>query len=157
MEEPGSRIEGVELRKLSLIPDERGFLMELLRRDWPEFEALAQSYVTACYPGVVKAWHRHLRQTDRFICVWGMAKVVLYDDREGSPTWGAINTFHLGLLNPVLLVIPPEVYHGFTAEGGQPALIVNFPDELYDYDQPDEDRLPFNDPSIPYNWSMRHG
>ncbi len=147
----------MKVRELRLVPDERGFLMELLRRDWPEFEGFAQSYVTACYPGVVKAWHRHRRQTDRFACVWGMAKVVLCDRREGSSTRGTVNVFHIGMLNPVLLVIPPQVYHGFTAEGGQPALIVNFPDELYDYDLPDEERLPFDDPSIPYDWSVGHG
>lgn len=70
-------IDGVQVKKLSLIPDERGFLMEMLRSDWPEFDRFAQSYVTACYPGVVKAWHYHEKQTDHFVCVHGMAKVAL--------------------------------------------------------------------------------
>ena len=150
-------IAGVKIKNLRLIPDERGFLMEMLRSDWPEFERFAQSYVTACYPGVIKAWHYHKKQTDHFVCVQGMAKVVLYDPREDSPTHGYINEFHIGLLNPLLIKIPPLVYHGFTAEGGQPALIVNFPTELYNYEQPDEHRVPYNDPSIPYDWSVRHG
>jgi len=150
-------IQGVQLKRLRLIPDERGFLMEMLRSDWPEFERFAQSYVTACYPGVIKAWHYHRRQTDHFVCVHGMAKVVLYDPREDSPTKGQINEFHIGLLNPLLIKIPPLVYHGFTAEGGEPALIVNFPTELYNYEQPDEHRLPYNDPSIPYDWGVKHG
>ena len=150
-------IAGVHVKKLKLIPDERGFLMEMLRSDWPEFENFAQSYVTACYPGVIKAWHYHKKQTDHFVCVQGMAKVVLYDSRDDSPTNGYINEFHIGFMNPMLIKIPPLVYHGFTSEGNQPALIVNFPTELYNYEQPDEYRLPFNDPSIPYDWSVKHG
>jgi len=150
-------IEGVAVRKLRLIPDERGYLMEMLRSDWPEFARFGQAYITACYPGVVKAWHYHRLQWDHFVCVGGMAKVVLYDPREDSPTRGVVNEFHLGYLNPCLLKIPPLVYHGFTAEGGQTALIVNFPTELYDYEQPDEQRLPYNDPSIPYSWEIKHG
>lgn len=150
-------IQGVVVKPLRLIPDERGFLMEMLRSDWPEFEKFAQAYVTACYPGVIKAWHYHQKQWDHFVCIWGMAKVVLYDPREGSPTKGYINEFHVGQMNPMLIKIPPLVYHGFTAEGGQLALIVNFPTELYNYQEPDEHRLAYNDPAIPYDWGVRHG
>lgn len=150
-------ISGVQVKPLRLIPDERGFLMEMLRCDWPEFTKFAQAYVTACYPGIIKAWHYHKKQWDHFVCVYGMAKVVLYDPRPDSHTKGYVNEFHIGQLNPILLKIPSLVYHGFTAEGGQPALIINFPTELYNYSQPDEYRLPYNDPSIPYDWSVRHG
>ncbi|HHW42661.1 dTDP-4-dehydrorhamnose 3,5-epimerase [Desulfofundulus thermobenzoicus] len=150
-------IEGVVLKPLRLIPDDRGYLMEMLRSDWPEFMKFGQAYITACYPGVIKAWHYHKLQWDHFVCVGGMARVVLYDPRDNSPTRGLVNVFHLGYLNPCLLKIPPEVYHGFTAEGGQTALIVNFPTELYNYSRPDEYRLPYNDPSIPYSWEVRHG
>lgn len=150
-------ISGVQVKKLRLIPDERGYLMEMLRCDWPEFESFAQAYVTACYAGVYKAWHYHKLQTDHFVCVSGMAKVVLFDDREESPTRGEINEFHIGQLNPVLLKIPPLVYHGFTAEGNAPALIINFPTQLYNYQQPDEYRRPYNDPAISYNWEVKHG
>ena len=150
-------ISDVKIKSLRLIPDERGYLMEMLRSDWPEFDKFGQSYVTACYPGVVKAWHYHNRQWDHFVCVHGMAKVVLYDQRVDSPSKGNINEFHIGFLNPLLVKIPPLVIHGFTAEGGQPALIANFPTELYNYQQPDEHRVPYNDPSIPYDWSVQHG
>jgi len=150
-------IQGVQVKRLKLIPDERGFLMEMLRSDWPEFYKFAQSYVTGCSPGVIKAWHCHKKQWDHFACVHGMAKVVLYDPREKTSTKGFVNEFHMGVLNPMLIKIPPMVYHGFTAEGNQPALIVNFPTELYNYEHPDEYRIPYNDPSIPYDWSVRHG
>lgn len=150
-------IQGVETRNLRLIPDERGFLMEMWRSDWPEFMKFGQAYITACYPGAVKAWHYHKNQWDNFVCIYGMAKVVLYDAREESPTKGLVNEFHIGQLNPVLIKIPPLVYHGFTPEGGQTVIIANFPTEVYNYEQPDEHRLSYDDPSIPYSWEVKNG
>lgn len=150
-------IKDVMIKKLNLIPDERGFLMEMLRNDWDEYEKFGQCYVTACYPGVVKAWHYHKKQTDHFICLQGMSKVVLYDGREDSPTKGMINEFHIGIKNPMLIKIPPLIYHGFKSEGQQTSFIVNIPTELYEYNNPDEYRIPFNDPSIPYDWDIKNG
>ncbi len=65
------------------------------------------------FPGVIKAWHFHKIQTDYFCCIAGRARLVLYDPREGSPTRGAVMEFLLGPDNLSLVVIPPEVYHGF--------------------------------------------
>lgn len=144
------------MRVQRLIPDDRGFLMEILRSDWPEFHRFGQAYVTVCLPGIVKAWHYHTRQWDNFSCVHGTAKVVLCDPREDSTTRGQINEFYIGPLNPRLIVIPPLIYHGFTAVGTAPALIINIPTELYDYQAPDEHRLPFDDPSVPYSWAPKH-
>jgi len=150
-------IDGVKVRPLRRLPDERGFLMEMLRSDWEEFEKFGQVYVTAVYPGVVKGWHYHKLQTDHFICVHGMAKVVLYDQREGSPTRGQVNEFFIGDLNPALIKIPPGVLHGFKGVGTELALIVNVPTELYNYAQPDEYRLPWDSPDVPYDWGLRNG
>jgi dTDP-4-dehydrorhamnose 3,5-epimerase len=150
-------IEGVKLRKLRLIPDERGYLMEMMRTDWDEYEKFGQVYVTAVYPDVVKGWHYHKIQSDHFICVQGMAKVVLYDSREGSPTKGEINEFFIGSLNPAMLKIPPGVMHGFKGISQETTLIVNVPTELYNYQQPDEYRLPAHTDQIPYDWSRKDG
>jgi dTDP-4-dehydrorhamnose 3,5-epimerase len=150
-------IEGVSVRKLRLIPDERGFLMEMFRSDWDEFEKFGQTYITAVNPGAVKAWHYHKLQTDHFICVAGMAKVVLYDAREGSPTHGEVNEFFMGTLNPILLKIPPFVYHGFKGISQEMTLIVNVPTELYNYATPDEYRLPAHTDDIPYDWARKDG
>jgi len=150
-------ISGVKVRKLCLIPDDRGWLMEMLRSDWEEFEKFGQTYVTACYPGVVKAWHYHKNQTDHFICISGMAKVALYDPRDNSPTKGMVNEFFMGNLNPILVKIPNMVYHGFTAIGNKMTIIVNVPTERYNYEKPDEFRVPYDDPSIPYKWEVRSG
>jgi len=150
-------IEGVKTRKLRAIPDERGYLMEMLRSDWEEYDKFGQVYVTAVYPGVVKGWHYHKIQSDHFICVQGMAKVVLYDSREDSPTHGEINEFFIGSLNPMLIKIPPGVMHGFKGISQETTLIINVPTELYNYQQPDEYRLPAHTDQIPYNWSRKDG
>ena len=150
-------IDGVMTKKLRVIPDERGYLMEMLRSDWEEYEKFGQVYVTAVYPGVVKGWHYHKIQTDHFVCVQGMAKVVLYDSREASPTFGEINQFYIGSLNPMLVKIPPGVMHGFKGISQDVALIVNVPTELYNYREPDEYRLPAHTDEIPYDWSRKDG
>jgi len=149
-------IEGVKVRKLRVIPDERGYLMEMLRSDWEEYEKFGQVYVTAAFPGVVKAWHYHELQTDHFVCVRGMAKVVLYDRREDSPTYRQVNEFFIGERNPCLIKIPPLVVHGFKGIGPDVTLIVNVPSELYNYDEPDEYRLRFDTDEIPYDWALKH-
>lgn len=151
-------IEGVRTRKLTVHCDERGRLMEILRRDDPEMNVtFGQVYMTTAYPGVVKAWHYHQKQTDHFVCLRGMMKVVLYDDREGSPTKGAINEFFIGEHNPLLVEIPRLVYHGFKCISEHEAIVVNYTTECYDYKNPDEFRLPPHGGPIPYDWSRRDG
>jgi dTDP-4-dehydrorhamnose 3,5-epimerase len=150
-------ITGVQTRVLRKICDERGYLMEMLRSDWPEFERVGQVYVTAVYPGAVKGWHYHRIQTDHFVCLHGMAKVVLFDSRTDSPTHGLVNEFFMGDQNPMMLKIPPLVMHGFKGISSEMALIVNVPTELYQYSEPDEYRLPWNAPEIPYDWERKNG
>ena len=150
-------IEGVKVEELRVIPDERGYLMEMFRSDSPDFQKFGQVYMTVVYPGVVKAWHYHQKQTDNFVCVAGMAKVGLYDAREGSPTRGETATIVLGWQRQRRLTIPPGVYHGFTPVGTEPASIINIPTELYDYEQPDEHRRPWDDPEIGYDWTVTNG
>ena len=150
-------IDGVKLKKLKVIPDERGFLMEMLRDDDEFFQKFGQVYLTVAYPGVVKGWHYHRKQTDHFVCVKGMLKVALYDDRQGSPTRGQVNEFFLGEQNPALLVIPKGVLHGMKGVGVEPALLINVPDQVYDYADPDEFRVPPHDNTVPYDWSRKDG
>ena len=150
-------IEGVIVKKLRVIPDERGRLMELLRCDDPFFEQFGQTYMTTAMPGVVKAWHYHEKQTDHFAVVRGMAKVVLYDDREGSPTKGEVNEFFMGEHNPILVRIPKGVYHGFKNVGLDECIIINCPSRAYNYDDPDEIRKDPHQSDIPYDWARKDG
>ena len=148
-------IEGVKVKQLRQIHDERGYLMEILRSDWPEFERFGQCYMTVAYPDTVKGWHYHKVQTDHFVVVKGAAKVVCYDNRNDSKTKGEVKEFFPGEKNPMLIKIPPLVVHGFKAIGGEPAFLINVPTELYHYDKPDEHRIPYDSPEIPYDWKLR--
>jgi dTDP-4-dehydrorhamnose 3,5-epimerase len=150
-------IDGVILKKLKVIPDERGRLMEILRSDDPFFEKFGQAYLTSAYPGVVKAWHYHRLQVDHFCVVHGMMKIVLYDNRDDSPTKGLINEFFLGDFNLQLLRIPKGVYHGFKCISDKEALVLNLPSERYIYDEPDEYRIHPHENDIPYDWSKKDG
>jgi len=150
-------IEGVRIKELKVNADERGSLMEILRADDPIFEKFAQVYVSLNYPGVVRAWHYHKRQNDYFVVVKGMVKVVLYDRREDSPTRGMLQEFFLGERHNILLRIQAGVLHGYKTIGVEPSLLLNFPTELYDRTAPDEYRLPWDSPEVPYDWSLKHG
>jgi dTDP-4-dehydrorhamnose 3,5-epimerase len=145
-------IDGVKIRKLKAIGDYRGQLMELFRSDWPEFIRFGQVYMTTCKKNVVKAWHYHKKQTDTFLCFMREVKVVLYDSRPDSKTKGEIIEITAGKENPVLIQIPPLVYHGFMGIADPESIVFNVPTEIYDYQHPDEYRLPFDTPDIPYCW-----
>ncbi len=147
-------IDGVRIKQLIPHADERGYLMELLRSDDDIFRKFGQCYVSLNYPGVVRAWHYHKKQDDYFAVVKGMCKVGLYDLREGSPTHGEANTFYLGEHNRILLLIPAGVAHGYKTVGTEPSLLVNFPTEVYNPADPDEYRIPWNSPDIPFNWEI---
>ena len=122
----------------------------------------ASHYPAPCFATLkrillVKGWHYHKKQWDHFVCVKGMMKVALYDSRDKSPTKGVVNEFVIGERNPILVAIPPFVYHGFKCVGTEEALIVNVPTEMYDYAGPDEFRLPPDTKEIPYDWGLAPG
>jgi len=150
-------IQDVQVKPLKVMADERGRLMEMLRSDDPLFRGFGQVYMTAAYPGVVKAWHYHKKQWDHFVCVRGMAKVVLFDSREQSRTRNEVNEFFMGDHHPILLQIPPLVYHGFKCVSDGEAIIINCPTECYVYDNPDEFRVDPHGNDIPYDWARKDG
>ncbi|MFH1848178.1 MAG: dTDP-4-dehydrorhamnose 3,5-epimerase family protein [Candidatus Omnitrophota bacterium] len=145
-------IEGVKVKKLKVIPDDRGRLMEILRCDDEIFEKFGQVYMTTAFPGVVKAWHYHKKQDDNFACVHGKIKVALYDSRQGSKTYGEVNEFELSLENPIVVHIPKLVYHGFKTVGSEEAIVVNTITFPYDAKNPDEHRVDAFENNIDYDW-----
>ena len=150
-------IKGVHAKQLRVLPDERGRLMEIMRNDDDVFQKFGQVYMTTTYPGVVKAWHLHKRQTDNVCCVHGMIKLVLYDQRTDSPTFKEVNQFYLGVHNPLLVQIPANVYHGWMCVSQEEAVVVNVPTEVYNRKDPDEHRLDPHNNDIPYEWSRKDG
>ena len=150
-------IAGVKVKKLHQVADERGWLTEILRADEADlFTQFGQVYVSATYPGVVKAWHYHRVQVDNFACVAGMVKLVLVDTREDSPTRGMVSEFFLGTLNPVLVQVPNLVYHGWKCISVEPSLVVNVPNRPYNRAEPDEYRLEPHG-TLAYDWSRTDG
>ncbi|OIQ10486.1 dTDP-4-dehydrorhamnose 3,5-epimerase [Moorella thermoacetica] len=110
-------IAGVQIKKLVRHCDDRGFFMEILREDDEIFSHFGQASMSKSYPGVIKAFHYHEHQDDLWFFPVGNAQVVLYDLREDSPTRGETNVFYLGEDNPVLLLIPRMVAHGYRVLG----------------------------------------
>ena len=150
-------IRGVRVKPLKVIPDERGRLFEMLRRDEPIFRTFGQVYCTTVNVGAVKGWHYHKRQYDNFVCVHGMIKLVAYDGRSSSSTKGRVNEFFIGTHQPLLVQIPPGVYHGFKGLVEPESIVINIPTEPYHHAKPDEYRLDPQTAEIPYDWSRRNG
>ncbi len=150
-------IEGVAVKPLRVIPDERGRLFEMLRNDEPIFTKFGQVYCTTVNEGVVKGWHHHKEQIDHFVCVFGMIKLVAYDGRQSSTTHGVVNEFFIGVHNLQLVRIPAEVLHGFKGLSSPEAIVINIPTEPYHHDHPDEYRVDPHQNDIPYDWNRRDG
>jgi dTDP-4-dehydrorhamnose 3,5-epimerase len=148
-------IDGVAVHPLKKIPDERGAVMHMLRSDAPHFERFGEIYFSCVHPGAIKGWHLHTRIGLNYAVISGMVKVVLYDDRDGSPTKGELMELFVGDQNYSLVQIPPMVWNGVKGYGDEMAIIANCATEPHD---PDEiQRLdPFSD-KIPYDWDLKHG
>jgi len=152
-------LEGVKIYELKKFPDERGFFAELLRRDWKEIlgdEWMVQANLSFSYPGVIRAWHRHLRgQTDYFIVLQGAMRICAYDEKTGQLDEIVASEHKLRIVR-----IPGHYWHGTKTIGNKPSLTLYFVTRLYDYKDPDEERRPWNDQSIidprtqkPYDWN----
>lgn len=144
-------LPGVKLADLLRFPDERGVFTEIMRSDWKNLlndDNVLQVNLSVTYPGIVRAWHRHIRgQTDYFLVVKGSVKLCAYDDGASS-TKGSLVEVILSEDRMQILRIPGYYWHGFKVIGYKPAYIIYFVNRLYDYVNPDEERRPWNDPAI---------
>ncbi|MFQ3581318.1 dTDP-4-dehydrorhamnose 3,5-epimerase family protein [Chloracidobacterium validum] len=148
-------IEGVAVRPLRQIPDERGKIMHMLRVDAPHFEQFGEIYFSCVYPGAIKAWHIHKAMTLNYAVIVGRIKLVLYDDREGSPTRHALMELFVGDGNYALVTVPPRVWNGFKGVGTETAIVANC--ATLPHDPEEIERMdPFTD-RIPYRWDIKHG
>lgn len=148
-------IDGVVARPLRQICDERGRVMHMLRADAEHFECFGEIYFSVVYPGAIKAWHLHREMTLNYAVPSGRVKLVCYDGRAESPSYGTVAEFFLGEDNYQLVTIPPGLWNGFKGIGTNAAIVANCasvphrPDEIVRLD-------PFS-PDIPYDWAIRHG
>lgn len=151
----GPAIDGVQVFPLRRIQDERGVVMHMLRRDDPHFTEFGEIYFSVIYPGIIKGWHLHSRMTINYAVVDGDIKLVLYDQREDSPTRHQVQEIVFGQITYQLVRVPPGVVNGFTAVGGRRAIVANC--ASIPHDPQEITRIdPFTS-SIPYDWRVRHG
>ncbi|MEP7064089.1 MAG: dTDP-4-dehydrorhamnose 3,5-epimerase [Betaproteobacteria bacterium] len=150
-------IEGLCFRPVRPVPHDDGHLVEVARADWPIVGApVVQVHITTTLPGHIRAWGLHERSTDRLFVVKGLVRFAVFDGRAGSSTRGQVNTLLVSELSPGLLIVPPNLYHGWMNIGDAEAAIINMPENLYDYEQPDALDLPWDSAEaaalIPHRW-----
>jgi len=157
---PRSRdlIEGVSIAAASLWPDDRGWFQELFRMGTglvAGFPAeTTQVSAAVSNPGIIKAFHYHLYQTDCWAPIKGLFQVGLIDLRPHSPTFGLKNTMYVGEQRPWHILIPPGVAHGYKIVSQNFGALVYATDR--NYDPTDEGRIPYNSADLAYDWSTQH-
>ena len=157
---PDSRklIQGVKCAPITLWPDDRGYFLEVQRFGEGLVEGFPKetTQISAAlnYPGIIKAFHFHRHQTDCWTAAVNMLQIALVDIRPESPTFGARNTIYAGNLRPWHILIPPGVAHGYKVVGTGPSLLIYATDRFYN--PADEGRIPYNDPSLNYDWELQH-
>lgn len=145
-------IEGVHIIPLKKVLNERGYLMEVQREDDLHYPGFGQAYITCTLPGVIKAWYRHHQQHDQAALIKGQLLMVLYDSREDSPSRHNLLKIMITEQEPLLVQIPPGIWHGFKALGLEPSYLLHLNSIAFDFEQTDEDRLPPDTVSIPHQW-----
>ena len=153
MNQDAARIDGVEFVPLDRIPDERGTIYHMLRRTDPHFREFGEIYFTSIYRDVIKGWHRHRQITLNYACIWGRVKLVLHDDREGSPTKGALIERFLGPDDYSLAIVQPGIWTGLKGMADV-SIVANC--ATHPHDPTLTERLDPFGPAIPYDWSLHH-
>lgn len=149
-----SPIQGVLFRETKNILTERSVVRECYRKDWALHEREIKHIIAvSSWPRQIMGWHKHLIQTDHVFVIKGTFKAVLFDDRDESATRGEIYVTQLGDMRPGILIIPPGIWHAFENLTMEPATLLNYFDREYQYDDPDEYKLPLDTPDIPYSFS----
>ena len=146
-------IDGVRLKESRNLLTRAGATTEQFRVDWGLSANPLQHVISIRFePGRISAWHCHQLQTDHLSVVEGDLRVILFDGREASPSFRQVCEVRLGHLRPMTLVVPPGVWHGLQNMASTTTLALNMFDRAYDYDDPDEWRLPYNTDEIPYSF-----
>jgi dTDP-4-dehydrorhamnose 3,5-epimerase len=151
-------IAGVRIQPYQIFPDDRGYFLEIARLGQGLAAAFpkdtTQVSAALSYPGTIKAFHYHLRQTDCWVILDGMLQIALVDLRTESPTFGVRNTLYVGTHRRWQVLVPPGIGHGYKVIGSGPAMLVYLTDRLYD--PRDEGRIPYDDPQLRYDWETQH-
>ena len=147
-------IDGVIITLLRQIVDERGKVMHMLRNDASHFYAFGEVYFSTVFPRAIKGWHIHKKMILNYAVPHGLIKFVLFDDRPESKTYHEIQEIFLGPESYSLVTVPPMVWNGFKGVGDEVSIVANCASIPHDPNEIDR-KDPF-DPSIPYDWSIKH-
>ena len=148
-------IEGVEIIPLATFLDERGAVRHMLKCTDPHFNGFGEIYFSQIFPNAIKGWHVHRVMELNYAVVSGNIKLVLYDARENSSTFGETQEIFMGENNYVLAKVPPHVVNGFKAIGDEKAIVANCATTAHDSDE--IERIDPFDEEIGYDWDLRHG
>ena len=148
-------IDGIKIIKKKQIIDERGKIMHMMRNDDPNFTKFGEVYFSYSHPNMIKAWHLHKRMTVNYVCVVGKIKLVLFDDREQSPTKGMLQEIFLTTENYNLVSVPPGIWNGFKSVENKFSIIANCSDIPHEAEE--MERKPFDDPYFNYSWNIKLG
>ncbi len=141
-------VPGVLRLPLERLEDDRGWFCEL-RRDSTLPQRMVQTNLSFSRAGVIRGLHYHERgQDDLFVCLQGMARVVVLD-RDTGDTF----TEDVGDENPVAVYVPGRHAHGF--EALTDVLFCYHVTEEYDPADPDEHGIAWNDPRVAHLWNTR--
>jgi len=148
-----SLIDGVRIVEVKNVITSRGYLTEIYRTDWNLTPGqVAQVFQTTLEPGAISAWHAHAKTIDRLFVSSGLILIVLYDGRQGSPTYGQLNQFRFGSVRPALATVPAGIWHGVQNVASTPSMLLNLVSECYSYEDPDHYRLPVSSEEIPFKF-----
>ncbi|MDD3149521.1 MAG: dTDP-4-dehydrorhamnose 3,5-epimerase family protein [Candidatus Gastranaerophilales bacterium] len=147
-------IEGVIIKPLKQLPDERGRIMHMLRCDDENFEQFGEIYFSSIFPNAIKGWHLHTKMTLNYALIKGNIKLVLYDERKESSTYGMIQEIYLNEKNYSLITVPPFVWNGFKGLGIEESIVANC--STIAHDKFEIKRLDPVKGYIPYDWSIKH-
>ncbi len=140
-------LKGIQVKTINRLPDERGFFCEVMRKDWKDLfgeDTIMQANFSYTYPKIIRAWHRHLKgQIDYFLAVKGSIKICGFDDKTGE-----LDEVISSALNLQVVRMPGHYWHGFKVLGDEPAMLIYFTTNLYDYSKPDEERRAWDDPAV---------
>lgn len=148
-------IDGVQVVPLKRIPDERGTVFHMLRRTDPHFREFGEIYFSTVYRDVIKGWHKHAKMALNYACIHGRIKLVLFDDRAGSPTKGELMEIFLGPDNYALVCIPENVWNGFKGMAPE-SIVANCATQPHEIARDGSSRMSPFSKDIPYDWAVKH-
>jgi dTDP-4-dehydrorhamnose 3,5-epimerase len=143
-------IEGVKISPLKIISDHRGSVMHMLRNDSENFDKFGEIYFSTIFKDRIKAWHLHKEATLNYVCVYGKVKLVLFDNRKASKSFGEYQEIFLSPENYFLITIPPNIWNGFKGLNNEHSIIANCLN--LPHNENEMVRLGIDDKRFNYNW-----